>query len=132
LIIEQALLTYLLTQSGLTALVASRIYYVKAPQDVTEPYIIMLKVSSPRNHSYDGSSHLAESRFQFSIFATTYKETKDIAIQLQNALQGKTGNIGTAPGVDVGGIFYDNETDLYEVETGLFHCAVDYRVIHYD
>jgi hypothetical protein len=132
MIIEQALLTYLLTQGGLTAITSTRIYYSRAPQDVTEPYIVFFKVSSPRSHSYGGSSHLAESRFQFSIFADTYKETKDIAVQLQASLDCKTGNIGTAPGVDIGASFYDNETDLYEPETGLFHCALDFRILHYD
>jgi hypothetical protein len=135
-IIEQALLTYLQAQGGLTTLVGAspntRIYYSRAPQDVTESYIVFFKVSSPRSHSYSGSSHLAESRFQFSIFAETYKETKDIAAQLQTALDCKTGNIGTAPGVDMGAAFLDNETDLYESETGLYHCALDFRILHYD
>jgi hypothetical protein len=132
MIIENALLTYLGAQGGLTALVSTRIYYVKAVQNTAYPYIVFFKVSSPRNHSYSGSSHLAESRFQFSIFAETYNETKSIAAQLQTALQGKTGNIGTSPGVDVGATFYSNETDMYEESTGLYHCALDFLILHYD
>jgi len=132
MIIEQAILTELNTTAGLTALVGQRIYYTKAPQDVLEPYIVFIKVSSIRNHSYTGSSHFAESRFQFSIYSTTYAETKTIAKQLQTILECTSGNIGTAPGVDVGAIYYDNETDLFEPETRLYHLACDYLILHYD
>lgn len=132
MIIEQAILTELGKNSTLTGLVSSRIYYVKAPQDVTEPYIVFFKVSSPRNHSYSGSSHLAESLFQFSVFSTTYTEAKSIVAQIQTSLQGFTGTMGTTPGVYVGSCFFDNETDLYENETKLFHIALDFTMLHYD
>lgn len=130
--IELAILTELGNASALTALVSNRIYYVRAPQNVTTPYIVFFKVSSIRNHSHDGSSHLAVSRFQFSIFADTYKECKDIAVQIQSSLQGKSGNVGDSPYVAVGSIFYLDETDMYETDTGLYHVAVDYEVTHYD
>jgi hypothetical protein len=130
--IEQALLTELGNAAALVALVGTRIYYVRAPQDVTKPYIILTKISSVRNHAHDGSSHLAVSRFQLSIFATTYKETKDIAAQVQAALQAKSGNIGDSPYVETGSILYEDETDMFESDTGLYHCAVDYMVTHYD
>jgi hypothetical protein len=127
--IEQAILTELTTYSALTALVSTRIYYVKAPQNVTEPYIVFFKVSAPREHTYDGAAGMVNARFQFSIFSETYYEAKQIAEQLQAALQGKHEIIGTAPGV-YAAITYDNETDMYETETGLYHIACDYTVMH--
>lgn len=130
--IEQAILTELGNAAALVTLVSTRIYYVKAPQDVATPYIILTKISSVREHSHDGSSHLAKSRFQLSIFAETYKEVKDIAVQIQAALQAKSGNVGDSPYVAVGSIFYEDETDMYETDTGLYHTAVDYMVTHYD
>ena len=72
MIFEQALMTYLLAQSGITDLVGTRIHYVKAPQDVAKPYIVFFKVTGPRDHSHDGGTGLANPRFQFSIFSTTY------------------------------------------------------------
>jgi len=131
MLIEQALKTYLEAQSGLIALVpADRIYFVHAPQDTQTPYIVFFKVSGPRLHSHDGSSELANPRFQFSVFATTYYSCKQIAAQLQAALQGYSGTMGGGSGVAVGSCFYENETDDYETDTKLYHVAVDYILWH--
>jgi len=128
--IEQAILTELLGQSGLTDLIGERIYYVKAPQDVDTPYIVFFKVSAPREHSHDGASGLAHPRFQLSIFATTYYEAKQIAEQVQTALQAYSGTMGGAGGVEVGASFYENETDIWEEGQKLYHIAADYLIWH--
>ena len=91
MLIEQAIMTYLMAQSGITGLVGTRIHYVQAPQDVEKPFLVVTKVSGIREHSHDGSSKLAHPRFQFSIFAETYSAAKAITSVLQAALQGYTG-----------------------------------------
>lgn len=128
--IEQALKKYLEAQSGLTALVGERIDYVRAPQDVAAPYLVFFKVSGPRVHSHDGVSDLANPRFQFSCFAGTYYEAKQVAEQVQTALDAYSGTMGGAGGVSVGACFYENETDIYETDANLFHVAVDYLIWH--
>jgi len=130
MLIEQALMTYLLAQSGITSLVGQRIYFVQAPQDTETPYIVVTKVSGVREHSHDGSSHLAHPRFQFSVFATTYSSAKSIASALQTALQGYSGTMGGESGVSVGATFYENEMDFYETESQLYHVPVDYIIWH--
>jgi hypothetical protein len=130
MLIEQAILTKLLATSGLTDLIGERIYYVKAPQDVGIPYVVFFKVSGAREHSHDGASGLARPRFQFSCFSETYYEAKQIAEQIQSALQAYSGTMGGAGGVEVGASFYDNETDMYEEDTKLYHIAVDYMISH--
>lgn len=130
MIIEQALTTYLLAQSGITDLVGQRIHFVKAPQDVANPYIVFLKVSAPREHSHDGASGMAVTRFQFSCFANTYSGAKDVAAAVQTALQAYQGTMGGAGGVYVDSIFYDNESDRYEEASKLYHIMVDYQITH--
>ena len=125
--IEQALKTELETVTALTALIEDRLYYVKAPQDVAEPYVAFFKVSSPRDETLDGAAGLARARFQFSTFAETYDEAKQIAQQIQLALEGKRGIIGGVGGV-YADISYDDETDLTEDE--LFHIAQEFIVLH--
>jgi hypothetical protein len=123
-------MTALNATAGLTALVSTRIYFVKAPQDVTNPYVVVSKISGVREHAHEGASGLAHPRFQCSVFATTYKEAKSIAVQIQTALQGHSGTIGGAGGVEVNGIFYDDEVDFWEEEHGLYHIAMDFRIWH--
>jgi hypothetical protein len=130
MIFEQALMTYLLDQSAITALVNTKIYFTRAPQDVDQPYIVVFKVSGPRVHSHDGGSGLANPQFQLSIFASSYGTAKEIAAAIQSALQGYTGTMGGGSGVFVGNCMYVNEVDQYEVETELHHIAVDYEFFH--
>lgn len=128
--IEQALMTYLLAQTGITDLVGERIDFIMASQEVAKPYIVITKIDSPRLHSHDGGDHLAHPRFQLSVFSTSYKESKEIAAALQTVLQGYKGTMGGAGGVAVGAVIYEDETDLYEESTQLFHIACDYIIWH--
>lgn len=123
--IEHALRALLAT--ALAALVGERIYYVRASQDVETPYVVFFKVSGPRVHSHQGASLLANPRFQFSAFATTYLEAKQIIQAIQTALQGYT---GISEGIFIQSCLYANEFDTYEVQTGLYHVAVDYEIYH--
>ncbi len=127
--IEHALKLELEAQAGLSALIGDRLYYVTAPQDVAEPYVVFFKVSSVREHSHDGASNLATSRFQFSVFAQTYYEAKLVAAQIQLALQGKHQIIGGVGGLHAS-ITYDNETDMFE--NNLYHVALEFLVMHSD
>lgn len=131
--IETALMTHLLAQSAVTALVARRIHYLKAPQNVGTPYIVVTKISGPRKHSHDGSSQLAHPRFQFSCFAKTYGGAKGVTAALQTALQGYSGTMGGGSGVAVGNVIYEDETDLDPGENNeLFGVGVDYIIWHKD
>ena len=132
MLIEQAILTQLNTFAGLIALVGQRIYYIKAPQAVIEPYVVFFKVSAQRGYYTTADDGIVSSRFQFSVFSTTYSEAKSITAQISLALPRGPTNIGTTPGVDIGGLYYDNETDLYENETMLFHIACDYLINYYE
>jgi len=128
--IEQALHTKLAGTAALTALVGERIYFRKAPQDVLKPYLVFFKVSAPREHSHDGASGLAVTRWQFSTFAETYKGAKDVTQQIQAALQGFSGVMGGDGGVFIGASLYVDENDYYESDSRLFHIAADYRIWH--
>jgi len=132
MIIEQAILTQLNTYAGLTALVGQRIYYIKAPQTVIEPYVVFFKVSAQRSYHTTADDGMVSSRFQFSVFSPTYSVAKQITVQISLALPRGPANIGTTPGVDIGGIFYNDETDLFENETNLYHIACDYLINYYE
>ncbi len=129
MLIEQGLMTYLLAQSAITAIVSDRIFFVKADQSVETPYIVITKVSGVREHSHDGSSHLAHPHFQLSIFSDTYSSCKSVATVLQTALQGYSGAMSDATAQAV---FYENETDTYESDTSLFQVILDYTIWHTD
>lgn len=131
MIIEQAIHDELLA-SAVTDLVGQNIYYVKAPQDVTAPYVVLTKITSDRKHTYEGAVNLCESTFQISIFSDRYYETKQIAAQVQAVLDSYSGIMGGDSGVIVNACFYEAENDLYEDGVDLHHLACDYRLWHND
>jgi len=128
--IEQAIKKELMAASGVTDLIGERLYYVRAPQDVTKPYVVFFKVSGSREYSHDGASELANPRFQFSCFATTYYEAKQTVNAIRVAIEAFSGTMGGDGGVEVGSCFCINESDIYEEDTRLFHVAVDYLIYH--
>ena len=130
MIIEQAVHDALVADATVLGLVSTRIYYIKAPQSVTNPYIAIQKISAPRLHTHSGSSGLVNSRFQLTIFATTYKGCKDIAVAIQAVLDNFVGTLATL-GMYVGNCLYDNETDLpFDDDLKLYGLAVDYLIWH--
>jgi len=130
MIIEQAIHDELLATSGVTALVGEKIHYVKAPQDVVPPYIVLTKITSNPTYSHDGAVNLCESVIQISIFATTYNSVKLIAAQVKNVLNAYSGTMGGVSGVIVNSCFHENEIDLYEEGQELYHLAEEYRLWH--
>ena len=130
MLIEQALMTFLLAQTGITGYVGRRIYFNQAKQATAKPYLVIKKISGPREHSHDGSCGLAHPRFQFSCFAKEYGDAKNAIAAIQTALDGYSGTMGGDSGVTVGAAFYDDENDFYEEDTGLHHVAADYIIWH--
>jgi hypothetical protein len=127
MIIEDALQYHLSNYAGLAALV-TKVDYVKAPDKTEAPYIVFQKVSDVREISLDATGDSVNARFQFSIFADTYYETKLIAAQLRLALHKKKNEVvGGVGGVRISAQFED-ETDLYDVGALYFHCAADYFI----
>jgi len=125
--VEIALEDILTANSGVTALVAQRVYAMKMPQNPTYPLITYFRVSGPRVESMQGASGLASPRFQIDIWAKTYAETKAIARAVQLALEGYRATVGTVP---VQGILFDSDRDLYESTPELYRVSMDFVIWH--
>ena len=126
--IEHALRTALIEDATVNGYVDGRAYYSLAPQDVAKPYIVLTRVSGPREYSLDGPTGLYRARFQFSVFSQSYYEAKSIIDAIRSVLSGASGQLVEDPADTIGASFLDNELDLYEEETKLHHIAVDYLV----
>ena len=110
--IEEAVNALLLATSTVTALVgsgsAARIFPLVIPQDAARPAIAYQKISSPKTMSHSGSSHLARSRFQFTVQAATYTSAKALAAAVRDGLIGYR---GTVSGVRIDGILFEDDND---------------------
>jgi len=110
--IEEALYYHLSHTAGVTALVSTRIYPLVAPQDAARPYLVYQRISTPRVRSHSGPSGLAHPRFQITGVAASYSAARGLANAVRAALDGYSGAMGSAPGVQTAA-FVDNENDGY-------------------
>ena len=124
---EEALTSLLSTVAG------GRRYWVRAPQSLsTRPYIVMHRVSGPRDMHLKGPSRYVQSRVQVDIYDDTYWGTKTVARAVRDAVSGFAGTIG---GVQIQRINVDSERDLPADDTGavteLYRTSID-LMIHHD
>lgn len=129
--IDEGLIAYLSAYSGLTALISTRVYLMRIPQNATLPCLTVTRVSTPRELTHDmsgASGTLAHPRFQFDAWATTYASAKAITDQLRAALNGHTGTTGT--GITIRAALIDGEAPSFDTETELYRSQSEYIIWH--
>lgn len=133
-VLEEGLASYLETYAGLTPLIGARTYPMFIPQGAVLPCLTYQRISTPRilTHQSSGASgDLAHPRFQFDAWATTQKAAKAIIDQVRAALNGKTGEIGTAPNnITIQTALVESEVPTYNPEAKLYRCRSDYFIWH--
>jgi len=134
--LEEGLLSYLTGAScpNLTALIGTRTYPMRIPQGATLPCLTYQRISTPRilTHQSSGATgDLAHPRFQFDAWASTQKAAKAITDQVRAYLNGKTGEIGTAPNnITIRTALVDGETPEFDPETKIYRSRSDYFIWH--
>jgi hypothetical protein len=129
--IEEAIETHLKGTTGLTDLVSQRVYDLGAvPGSPTLPYVVYSKTSGLRDQTHDGASGLANPHFDISSYDDSYTGSKDVAVQVQQAVQGFSGTMGGGGGVSVGSFLYVDEVDSYDSANSLYQVSAEYAVWH--
>jgi hypothetical protein len=128
MVIEEALITYLLTQSGLTALISNRIYFLKLPQTPTLPAVVIQKIDSPKLHGFS-ADYGAMTRIQVTSWALTYTGVSAVQEQIRSSTQNYM-NQTMGGGVSVKNIEFDEGPDSYEDDTGRYGKIIDLLIWH--
>lgn len=106
--LEEGLYSHLVNDSGVAALVSTRVYPLLVPQDTTLPAIAYQRISGPRDHTHSGASGLALARMQVSCLGNSYGQAKQVSEAVRAALDGLRGSLGA---VSADAVFLDNERD---------------------
>jgi hypothetical protein len=125
--IESELRTYLLAQSGIAALIGTRVYPMKLPQSPTLPAITYQRVSGSRVQSLTGPSGMAHPRIQVDCWAASYDGAKALAAEVQDDLDGYRGTMGTTR---VGGVIVYGDRDWYEPDVDIYRVTIDITIWH--
>lgn len=123
--IQADIRTYLLTQTGVTDLIGSRIYAMKLPKKAVFPSLTYSTISSVRTRSHSGDSSLTTPRIQLSCWGEKYQDCKDLAAELVSSLESYKGLMGSTT---VYSSFVENELDLYDSESKVYHVPVDVKI----
>lgn len=129
--IEEALYAELAGYAGLSALVGTRIYPMRLPENATLPGVIYYRMSSGRENDFTGATGLAHPTFRVQVWADDYKEAHTVATQVRKALDGNTSQWGGGSGVWASGRLM-NDVDLLDpdLETPAYGVAMDFEVWH--
>ncbi len=125
--VEKDIRTYMLTRTAITDLISTRIYAQKLPEAATFPSLVYNRISSTRNYSHSGDSNMTSPRIQYSCFAETYEEAKDLAEQIVSEMSGFKGTAGSST---IYSTFVENELDLIDPESKLYFIPVDLMITY--
>jgi hypothetical protein len=125
--IQAAINAYLVADTLTHDQVADRVYWVKAPQKPTLPYMSYSVVSDPHDpHSFDKTS-AGQARVQFNVYDDNKYRSDTIAKTIRNRLKRKTGNFAgkTLAAMNCQGVKVIKVPD-HDIYQGTFDAMVDY------
>ena len=125
---ETAIRALLIADAPTLALVSTRIYPQRLPQNVDYPAISYQRISGVRVRLVTGPSDRAQPRIQMNLWDETYNGVQAVADAVREAMDGYAGVIG---GEEINGLSIQNEFDLFDEEAlddGVYRIVQDYYV----
>ncbi len=123
--IEEALATKLRETADVSALVGTRIYPTKAPQNTTTAHIIYDLLGGADVAGHDGWESLRTGRISYTCLAPSYGAAKAVAEAVRMEL---TGFRGVLSGLTVSVPQAYEDADLYDDLLGLYLVVVDFEM----
>lgn len=130
MILEEGVYAQLIGNSGVSAVVANRVYPLALPQKPAYPAIRFQRISSTPEHSHGGHSGVATTRVQFDCFDVTALGAKRLGELVRLALDSFQGTMGGDNGVEVDGCFIDDSRDEYDGEIPVYWTSLDFLIVH--
>lgn len=103
----------------------ARVYPVRAPQDPKFPCVVLSRVSTSRDYSFDGPASTTTPTIQLDILAKSAKASREMANACRVALNGFSGPHGSDY---VNGIFINTEFDEWSEPVELYRSSMTLRV----
>lgn len=129
--IRKVIYTLLTADAGVSALVSTKVYPVRAPQTTTAPYITWHVINSEpfgtkKSATDNGQSKVDRFSLQINCFATDYTQTTNIGEAVRDAIDRVADQ--TISGVAINGVDYNGEHDDYDDEVNLHFKILEYSI----
>ena len=126
--IEQAIYSILAGNSPVAAVVGTRIYQVKMPDNPTLPAISYQTVFGSMVESFTGYSGLKNPVISIDCWAKTAGAAHELAEKVRTALHGYA---GTYSDITIDNVLEWTHTDLYDSDTEIYHVSCSARFWYY-
>lgn len=120
-LVDEAIRSILVADSGVYELVETRIFPVTLPLECTFPAISYLFPSDPYRRV------ARPARLQIDCWAEDVAECKSLKLAVENALNGYAGIVNS---VNIEGIFPISPYDVTPDDSGIIHIPYDFKVIY--
>jgi hypothetical protein len=124
--IEAAVRTCLVNNGNVAAIVETRVYLSRMPQNPTYPAIALRIVSMDQEMAHDGPVDFAGNRVQVDLYAEEFAEVRSLADAVRVALNGYH---GLSADEQVWVILFENEMDEWGDLLTVWRITQDYRVM---
>ena len=125
--LEEAVYSRLTGNAGVSALVSTRVYPNKIPQEAALPALAYQRISARRVKAHAAPTGLARVRVQVTCVSRSYSEVKALAAAVRTAMQGVMGSVG---GVTLQGSWLETDADEYGDAETLHSVRQDYMIWH--
>ena len=127
---EEALIAYLLAGPSLAAVVGNRIHWVRSPQGIASPRIVLYRISGVRDMVMRGPTGFVSSRVQADCISTSYGSAKATARAIEARLSGYSGITGNTR--FEAAFLVGERDDFFDTDTPdkLFRTSLDFNVWH--
>ncbi|TXH19320.1 MAG: DUF3168 domain-containing protein [Hyphomicrobiaceae bacterium] len=126
--ISEALYSKLSTDSGISAIVSTRVYPVRLPQNPVFPCVSFQVITEPRTYTMEGKD-APNVIFQIDCWAKTHVGAHQLAEAVSASLSGFRGTMGTGGSARyVSSCLQRNATDLFEPEVNDYRVSLDFSV----
>lgn len=122
---EYAVKARLLAATGVTSLVGTRVNPLKLEQNTVYPAVTYRVINRQPNSLFQGDAALSSTVVEVESFGATYSSARSTADAVKSALQRWS---GTATGVTVQQVFFNDEISTYDPEIRHWAISQDYTV----
>ena len=137
---EEALVTLLIADADVNALVAGRIIPVLAEDTAVKPYLVYQRITTEHAGYMTGQSGLGRAGIQLNGYATTEKAMQDLREKCRAALNNKrpgSVTVGEGGSINIHSIWMTADRDVPVVGVAasgvaLFGFQQDYTVSHFE
>lgn len=127
--LRPALRAFLLSDSGISGMVGTRIYPLRLPQGDRGPSIVYSRPSEQTDHHMQGPSGLVFVRYQIDAWAKSADDASSLANLIKSRINGYKGPMSDGSStLKVQGIFAETIREDYDSEAELFRVSRDYFI----